>query len=108
MFGGLAENEGGFLYGGSRLALLIKVVEDSTRIGTWALFPLLLNGYRDGSGLAGFDEIVDDSSSVPASALFPLLIGGNVGGFANFDRLGEGFISFGDEAGCSSAQRSVL
>jgi len=62
-----------------------------------ALFPFLVNGDRNGSGLAGFEEIVDDPSSVPASALFPLLNGGrNVGGFANFDGLGEGFISFRD------------
>jgi len=71
-------------------------VKDSTRIATLALFPFLIDRDRNGSGLAGFEEIVDDPSSVPASALFPLLNGArNVGGFANFNGLGE-FISFGD------------
>jgi hypothetical protein len=107
VFGGLAENEGGFLYGGSRFALLVKVVEDSTRVAALALFPFLLNGSRN--GLASFEEIVDDPSSVPASAHFPLLNGGrNVDRFANFDGLGEGFISSDNEAGCASAQGSVL
>jgi len=68
----------------------------------------LLNGDRIGSGLAGFEDIVDNPSSVPASALFPLLLNGsrNVVGFANFDGLGEGFISFSDEAGCATADCS--
>jgi hypothetical protein len=105
MDGGLAEDESGFLYGGSRLALLVKFVEDSTRVGTLALFQFWLNGDRSGRGLAGFEEIVDNPASIPAGAHFPLLLNGgsNVGGFANFDELGEGFISFSDEASCTAA-----